>query len=273
MNRFTLKIGVGRTLRSVSLALLATGVFTGYASAQLITNSKHDLSSTSTGGNSFSGTGEICVFCHTPHGSDATAAVPLWNRSLTGLATYTTYDQLGTSTLNGTILPVGSASIACLSCHDGSTALNTVSNTPGTGSTAMAGTWTGTLTTGKISGAFTNLSGDLKNDHPIGVQYGGGPNGAIPAAGTPYSNFKDLDFNTAQSATINTKPVWWVDVAGGTASARDKTDMLLYTRLNGATNEPFVECATCHDPHKGGAGQFLRTANTGSVMCLACHKK
>jgi len=34
--------------------------------------------------------GEICVFCHTPHG--ASPAVPLWNHDLSAL-TYTAYDS------------------------------------------------------------------------------------------------------------------------------------------------------------------------------------
>lgn len=61
----------------------------------------------------------------------------------------------------------------------------------------------------------------------------------------------DPDFVTAQTATINSSPAWWVDTSLGTAGTRDKTDMVLYTRDNAGTNEPFVECASCHDPHVG----------------------
>jgi predicted CXXCH cytochrome family protein len=54
--------------------------------------------------------------------------------------------------------------------------------------------------------------------------------------------------------------------------------MILYTRAasagyTGQTNpEPFVECASCHDPHSTNQ-TFLRIANTGSAVCLACHNK
>lgn len=48
------------------------------AAAQIATT-KHNLGTSpgGTGVNKFSGTAEICVFCHTPHGADTSAAVPL----------------------------------------------------------------------------------------------------------------------------------------------------------------------------------------------------
>src|SRR3954468_19682487 len=48
-----------------------------------IANTKHNLSTSGTGAVHVStGTEEICVFCHTPHGSDTSAPVPLWNKQL-----------------------------------------------------------------------------------------------------------------------------------------------------------------------------------------------
>ncbi|MEW6072969.1 MAG: cytochrome c3 family protein [Planctomycetota bacterium] len=32
-----------------------------------------------------------------------------------------------------------------------------------------------------------------------------------------------------------------------------------------------VECATCHDPHGAGFGDFLRDTTGGSQICLDCH--
>ena len=60
-------------------AVLSLAVGTAFAG---IANTKHNLGSTGTGTNSFDGTDEICVFCHTPHGADTTANPPLWNRIL-----------------------------------------------------------------------------------------------------------------------------------------------------------------------------------------------
>ena len=65
---------------AAGLAIALVGGMTSMtASAQLtgIAATKHNLGSTGTGVNKFSGTAEICVFCHTPHGADTSAAVPL----------------------------------------------------------------------------------------------------------------------------------------------------------------------------------------------------
>jgi predicted CXXCH cytochrome family protein len=249
-----------------------------------ITNTKHNLGTTpgGTGVNRFSGTAEICVFCHTPHGADTSAAVPLWNRTLPAPGSFTTYDSLGTSTLDGRTAPVGSVSIACLSCHDGVTSMSAVINAPGSGTTGdaawQAGTWTGAnQTDGKISaGLITNIGTDLKNDHPIGIQYGGGG----ITDGSPTGATRDPDFKAPANAVIGNGRVWWVDTEAAANNTRQKTDMLLYTRGGAAgpgytgqtTPEPFVECASCHDPHTENS-TFLRISNAGSAVCLACHIK
>ena len=288
-----------RMAGTAAIVLLGAGVFAGQDALAGIANTKHNLgSSTGPAGriNSFDGTGEICVFCHTPHGSDTSASVPLWNRVLASPTTYTTYNSLGTSSLDGATAPVGSVSLACLSCHDGTQAMNVMINQPGSGGynsagAALSGTWTGAnQTAGKIgAGLITNIGVDLKNDHPVGIQYGGGPKaGTVPAAPADYTNtlFRDADFNSAKSAVLNGQSVWWVDTTGGTAGTREKTDMQLYTRtgagsvgLDGTVTasaltgaQPFVECASCHDPHSENT-TFLRIANTGSAVCLACHIK
>lgn len=282
-----------RCAGAVAIIFVALGMQPASAG---IANTKHNLGSTGTGVNKFSGTAEICVFCHTPHGADTSAAVPLWNRVLANPTTYTTYNSLGTSSLDGATAPVGSVSLACLSCHDGTQAMNVMINQPGSGGYnatggALAGTWSGAdQTAGKIAaGLITNIGQDLRNDHPVGIQYGGGPKaGTVPAAPADYTNtlFKDADFNSAKSALLNGQSVWWVDTTGGSAGVREKTDMMLYTRTNASSvavdgtvtanaltgAQPFVECASCHDPHTENT-TFLRIANSGSAVCLSCHIK
>jgi len=275
----------GKRLGSLALAAAAAWLAaTGVAHAG-IADTKHNLTAPPVNSNKFTPTDpvtgtEICVFCHTPHGADTSASVPLWNRKLAAPASYQTYDQLKTSTLDGKVVSVGSVSLACLSCHDGQTAMSTVINAPGSGNYdpngfPIPGTWTGanvnpdgTLKAGVIS----NIGKDLKNDHPVGIQYGGG---GITAT-TPTAATRDPDFKAPQNATLNGSLVWWVDTAAGATGSRQKTDMILYTR-NEATaagqDEPFVECASCHDPHSSTNPTFLRIANTGSAVCLACHTK
>jgi len=259
-------------------ALMGGAALLGVGAADAgIKGSKHDLGSG--GASQFAataGTGEVCVFCHTPHGADTSAGAPLWNKALPDAGKYTRYSALNTSTLDGAEVPVGSVSLACLSCHDGSQAMDVMINAPGTGKYNSAGASAFGLAA--MSGTpVPGLGADLSNDHPISIQYAGGGLVSGDANGAYTSTkFKDKDFNAVQKSTINSVPVWWVDKnADGT---RQKTEMMLYTRTVDGTTEPYVECASCHDPHNAattGTNQvaFLRTDNTGSAVCLACHNK
>lgn len=231
----------------------------GQALAQGIDATKHDL----TGG----GVSEICVFCHTPHGANAGIEAPLWNKPVASPAAYQTYDS---PTMDGAVLDVGSVSAACLSCHDGTQSTDVVINAPGTGLTDPSGI--------ALRGGdrFLNdptkpsfIGTDLTDDHPVGVQYAG--------FGSPPI---DPDFKTfgngLQVATIDGVSRWWVDTETAPNGKRDKSDMILYTRnnvLGGGQPEPFVECASCHDPHTDANAMFLRLANADSDVCVACHVK
>ena len=247
--------------------------------------------------NQFSGTAEICVFCHTPHGGDSSAAIPLWNRKLNNPALYQTYDQLGTSTFDAQVADVGSVSIGCLSCHDGSIALDNLINEPGSGADNAgfnAGKWSGA---DQQDGGFSdnpnpgrllpdivqNLGTDLTNDHPVGMQYGGG---GISASQPQLAQGEttDPDFAPVEFKVKDGRYLWWVEndwrTSGGDGD-RTKHDVLLYTRdaSNGyagqSEQEPFVECASCHDPHETVNPTFLRISNTDSPsgLCLTCHVK
>lgn len=306
-------------MKQYAKASLATAVSTAVFGAALvvagtasagITNTKHFLGAGGIGPNNAAAgdQAEICIFCHTPHGGDTGAAVPLWNKQLSS-ATYQTYDQLGTSTLDAGVLNVGSISIACLTCHDGTQAIDNILNDSGPGAYDPTGggvngrayTWT---TDGSLdaNGRFQNsvdtggtniweIGTDLRNDHPVGIQYGGG--GITPAGGTT----NDTDFNQPQKvAGINR---WYVDnvVTGTTGDGFDKWDFKLYTRdtsveafRNTPTStsngpEPFVECGSCHDPHLetttflripglvDPTGNMANASNAGSRVCLTCHAK
>ena len=155
------------------------GVATSLPAQAQIKDTKAQPGHLGTGVNKFSGTAEICVFCHTPHGADTSAAVPLWNRTLPAPDVHDVR-QPGHVQLDGKTAPVGSVSIACLSCHDGVTSMSAVINAPGSGTTGDAAWTAGTgrrQPDGWSAGRrrqITNLGKDLKNDHPIGIQYGGG---------------------------------------------------------------------------------------------------
>ncbi len=118
--------GIRNTRHNLGSGSLAIGATTGTRTTGLI-------GSTGLGDVFTTKTDQICVFCHTPHGADANfAGAPLWNRAA-GTASYTTYNS-GTmqASVQGTNLS-GSASLACLSCHDGTQAMDNVLNAPGQG--------------------------------------------------------------------------------------------------------------------------------------------
>lgn len=288
---------------SVATAVvMGAALIAGSASAG-ITSTLHNLGTTGTGQNTTTGTGEICVFCHTPHGSDTSAAVPLWNKKLPDNTSFTTYDQLGTSTLDGGITAVvGSVTIACLSCHDGSQAMDNILNAPGSGFYDDTGggvggratadyPWStgGTVdATGTLTSGIALIGKDLQDDHPVGVQYaGGGYKDSVPG-GLPGGN--DSDFVIAEYSGALGDRRWWVDnvpmeADTATNGQLDKWDFKLYTRLDGSLSgedEPFVECGSCHDPHMStdtflridaAKAGFTNGSNQGSAICLACHAK
>lgn len=205
--------------------LAAAALFTMQAAtAASIVGSKHDFSSGGTStykGPAAADGGQVCVYCHTPH--NASTSKPLWNHTASGVASYTMYTN---STLNATITQPGAVSKLCLSCHDGTVAIDSF------------GTFGGTVTNKIATSSVNNLGGtagnDLSNDHPIGFAY----NAALA---------------TADSGLVS--PGATEVVAG----------IPLFSGL--------LECASCHSVHDSTNAPFLRVANTGSALCLKCHKK
>jgi len=133
------------SLVSVAALMLPSG------SVGSIVGTKHDLSSYGWG------TDQTCKFCHTPHNAQSSQLAPLWSHAST-VATYNLYGENSSSpTFNATntISQPSGTSKACLSCHDGTVAMDTF------------GTRTGTHKMGGTS----NLGADLRNDHPVSFTY------------------------------------------------------------------------------------------------------
>lgn len=130
--------------RSVRTFLVACILLTGRVAWTDLQGSAHDFSSTAWSG------GQICVTCHTPHNSQ-TAVVPLWSHG----ATTSSFSLYRSPTFRGSVTQPSGASKACLSCHDGTVALDTFGGR--TGTTFIAGR--------------TLLGVDLSNDHPVSFVY------------------------------------------------------------------------------------------------------
>lgn len=131
-------------MRKVFCATLGLVLIAGVAGAQ-ITGSEHDFSAQGWG------TNEICQPCHTPHNASTALPVVLWNHEVT-TASYTLYSS---PTMNATTGQPDGVSKACLSCHDGTVALDSFGGSPG--STTISGP--------------ANFGTDLSNDHPVSFTY------------------------------------------------------------------------------------------------------
>ena len=174
-----------------------------------ITGTAHDLSGRGWGST------EKCIFCHTPHNAKAASNGPLWNHA----ATATTFTLYASSTLNSTPGQPGASSMACLSCHDGTVALDSY------------GTATGTnmLTGSKMLGT------SLSDDHPISITY-------------------DAALATADGELVAPTSASSVDVANTVplfagkmecASCHDVHDNT-FTKFLRKSNTGSALCLTCH---------------------------
>lgn len=121
---------------------------------QGVSGSKHDFS-TATGPNvNYKFASSLCVTCHVPHGGTTGLAAPLWNHTVTS-ATFTVYDNTVSSTLNATVGQPDGVSKLCLSCHDGTVAVDSYGGATGT----------------KIISGADSLGVNLSNDHPVSFVY------------------------------------------------------------------------------------------------------
>ena len=246
-----------------------TGSFNQVAGGGIV-SSKHDLSIQTGIGNLYGQTDaldRICIYCHAPHHAmqEADAAgikyLPLWNHGVT-TQFYNTYKSdfgdgpdstnlVGTGTSNNfadrhlfngedSIGEPGSVSRLCLSCHDGTVAVNEYGNLPQRAESQGAGTHF-IADQFKIGGG-----GNLTNHHPIGFIY---------------ADVVALDDEIAGVDTVIS------DGDGDSAHGATTIGSLLY--------DGKMECVTCHDVHntKNTGETFLWRTDRESGFCLTCHLK
>lgn len=242
-----------------------------------IIGSRHDLSHiwhTDNMSGYFSNYGDqVCVYCHTPHSASVNKA--LWNRNKPGASSYLVYTSFVSKSTTPKATP-NLSSLMCLSCHDGTLAVDSVVNVPSAGAiirsthqkmqftaqncgschaNPLANPYNGDahyalksylgIDPGWTDGYGTITRPYLANDHPISMAYPS--EGQDPGMKRPLDDMKGWE----TGATTDVKLV------GG-----------------------YVECVSCHDPHRPGDPRqsnhtypFLRKTNVGSALCLTCHDK
>ncbi len=267
----------------LAAALVASGAEAARESK--ISATRHNLSSSGTGTTHSTTESEICVYCHTPHGADATQAKPLWNKTLQA-TTYTPYtsSSLDAATIQGASAghPLGSSKL-CLSCHDGVTAIGSVRVLRGQQNVTIGG---GTQVTmpagsGSTTGYTRQVGTDLTNDHPISVTYDATLSDRDGELRRPTMS------TGAGGKTLNR----WGTVFGVIGQG-DSYKPLLPLPSTGSNSAGQVQCTTCHDPHiretsltaernikflRGNRFQKAQAANsfsaTNDIVCLSCHDK
>jgi predicted CXXCH cytochrome family protein len=234
---------------------LVIGLLSGTtADSDTLTGSKHDLTSLNRragveamGGLAFNDYRDPCVYCHLPDNADVTALVGAgaqikdWNRFLPD----TDYQLYDSDSLSSRPKGLGPESLVCLSCHDGSMAVDMVVSKPagwrpdeeaplhmrmakGGGMDRCTQCHDG-ITAHKMDNVI--IGSDLRDDHPVGMKYPGtfdNPDYFRPAGGGRFSNGVRL--------------------------------------FDGR-----VECASCHNVHDPQISPFMRVEQ--KKLCLTCHNK
>jgi predicted CXXCH cytochrome family protein len=205
-----------------------------------IIGSPHDFSNLGSTGGGPGGPGQICKPCHSPHdngrASNAGPTGLLWNHDVTA-ATYQMYSSV---TLKGTVTATGpeGTSKLCLSCHDGTVAIDAFGDATTPSATVIAPAFKVPRLTGADGGDPTkDLS--LKGTHPISIDYTNSltAGAELKPITSPYGGGQIVDF------------------------------------LENGTD---VQCWSCHDVHNGGetfSAPLLRDDVAQSTICIACHIK
>jgi len=207
-----------KTLNAVKLVALTLLLVSGTTAAISIVGSEHDLSGTNPADD-----GQVCAYCHTPHNASS-SVVPLWSRDLDN----TGFTMYASPTLDMTIAttPQG-VSLACLSCHDGTIAVDQLFGNP----------WGADGTKVIDSGEDAYLGKDLSDDHPISITY---------------DPTLDGGFNAAASGKVGALPLFGTTATPGVG---DQVECASCHSVHDDNFMPFLRienknsaiCTTCHN--------------------------
>jgi hypothetical protein len=233
----TTKLGLAMGFGLLLLGAGAASAFTNTVASGTpgIKGSYHDLSRESWNTSRHT----LCGVCHSMHDTDVNKLIPLWKHQ-TSVAkdTFTLYTS---PTLDATMNQPSGVTLACLSCHDGVTAVNSYGGT--TNGTAVF------ITGGPMIGT------DLSHNHPVSFDYD------VAQARDPY-----LRPSTGSAYPTNNI----------TAPEASFTGLTLNKAMLG--NNARMECSSCHDIHRQRGGSYksgIYTVQSSAYgdLCLMCHIK
>lgn len=238
------------------LALGATVALWSSVSRATIVNSVHDFTTTTNTAYWISGkpwnapgagrSNNACGSCHTIHHNPDPARGPLWIHTPSAQSFVLYSSSISESFPADVTATLGSSSLTCLGCHDGSVAVNSQDSlSAGVIVTKVKGTTPLYIDSNSIPVEVSGTTDDLTHMHPIGVSY---------SACQTSPNLPPNSLNPGSTP--------FVGAAGATVQSMLK-------RGN-------VECASCHDIHRtigNSANSGIFTIASGQNLCLGCHNK
>jgi len=188
--------------------------------------------------------GETCIICHTPHNANTTVPQSqLWNHDVTNNS-FTLYSS---PTMNATTVQPTGITRLCLSCHDGTVALDSFGGTTG-------GEYIRDQTSRNVP---IKIGSALNMHHPVTIRYDGALASQDPGLNNPDTTPSGL------GGTISSDLL-----SGGMLECSSCHDVHV---PRGSGN-----CTDCHDfsyPSYYLNTKSLVKSNVGSALCLTCHKK
>jgi hypothetical protein len=243
-----------KNLLAIGLTASAALLLSSGALRASVLNSPHDFSAESWNV-SPADPNSVCGPCHQPHHADSTI-IPLWGHT-TSTGPWIMYNTNNVPISRMKAVPSATptgVSLACLSCHDGTVAVNSY------GGAIQGGTGV-TITNQALIGT------DLTHTHPISFVYDANLSGTGPN--------QDQWIYNPDTTTVLQPDAGQPFVPGNNMTI---SGFLL-------TSNHRLECSSCHDVHGQEGTPYSITSNPklvkilgtkggkGSLLCRSCHNK
>lgn len=168
---------------------------------------------------------EICLFCHTPHGADISVTdAPLWNHQVSSKV----FQVYNSPSLDAVTAQPSGASRLCLSCHDGTVAVDSYGGESGN-----------IFLTGDVAVG----ADDLANDHPISFTFDDALAAQDGGLHSPSGSASGLGGTIAEDLLLGSQMECSSchDVHNGFEAEAVNDSLLRITRAQSQL------CLTCHD--------------------------
>jgi len=210
--------------KSVLLGIFLIAILIAQPGIAQISGTKHDFSTKSWAPTE----NKMCGVCHATHNAKNEPSAPLWNHQSTAVAAYTLYTSPTFSGQGGlTITNPSASSKLCLSCHDGTVAVENFGNTTNGTNFIPASSRIGGVT-----------GSDMTKDHPISFQYTDALAAADGGLRAPSTTNSGLGGTITQNMLFNNRMEC--------ASCHDVHNKFNVTHLLKMSNINSQLCLTCH---------------------------